>query len=152
MKKCEKNKKFREGSRPAWGKTLEGVSPLDYCNAMTSKHLQPTECPFIYINGHAQQRACQSQKHGACSAFLLSHPRPNFRPSNPTSQPSISPHPRAKTDNPTGSFGSSACTFISPAPIFTSAGCISVHDPCRRFRLSEFMRSIRLQVPDIAGI
>ena len=84
-------------------------------------------CPFIYINGHAQQRACQSQKHSACSAFLLSHPRPNFRPSNPTSQPSISPHPRAKTDNPTGSFGSSACTFISPAPISASAECISIH-------------------------
>ena len=40
-------------------------------------------CPFIYINGHAQQRACQSKKHGACFAFLLSHPHPKISATNP---------------------------------------------------------------------
>ena len=125
MKKCEKNKKFREGSRPAWGKTLEGVSPLDYCNAMTSKHLQPTECPFIYINGRAQQRACQSQKYGACSVFLHLHHHPKFQSQNPY----FCPHFTAKTPIPRTKTHTKAGTLISPAPIFTSAGSISVHDP-----------------------
>lgn len=87
----KKNKKFCEGSRPPWGKTPEG-SPPPCLLQCYDKQVFTTCSMSVYIHKWTRlQRPCQNAKSVFICVFLLSHPYPNFRPSNPTFQPSIHP-------------------------------------------------------------
>ena len=122
--KNKKNKKFCEGSRPPWAKIGQG-SPLPYL--LQSANPQPIAmpiCPFIYINGRAYKECAKVKNMVPALPFCI----PTLTPKFQSQTPYFCPHFSAKTPIPRTKTHAKAGTLISPAPIFTSAGSISVHD------------------------
>ena len=158
-KNAKKIKNFAREAVRRRPKSARGPSPPYLLQSANPQPLAILICPFIYINGHAQQRACQSQKHGACSVFLHPHRNPNFFGNKApiflhfsATNPLFLPIFHRKNTHSAHKKHTKAGISISFAPTSASAGCISVRDTGAVPQRSKFRQFIRPLAPDIAGI
>lgn len=76
----------RRGTKPQ-----RGASPPAYRNTMTNKYLQPTECPFIYINGRAYKGRAKMQNWCLSASFCFPTLTPISAPQIQYSNPQFHP-------------------------------------------------------------